>query len=259
MRHWITAAALAGIVMSSAACAQPAPQQNPSPTKVDRRAVRLGDGNGDGVVTRAEFLAQAAKRFDMMDANKDGQLTPEERKAARDTMRAERPGGPGGMGPDGMGPGGPGGDKAGGPGMPPPPGGAGPRGLGGGGGGGMLARLDTNGDGKVTRAEYAAPFDLLDANKDGFIDATERAAIPQGGPGGGGAGGGGRMARLDRDGDGKLSRAEFEAPFARIDTNNDGVVDASERDAIRARLGAGGGRRFGGQGPRASEAELQPQ
>ena len=254
MKHRIMAVALLGAAVTGAACAQTAAPDQPAQQP---RPMRYGDTDGDGVVTRAEFLADAAKRFDAMDANKDGKLTAEERKAAHAKMRADRPHGPGMMGDHDMGPGGPGGgDKASGPGTPPAPGGAGPRGPGGG-GGGMLARLDTNGDGKVTRAEYGAPFDRLDANKDGFIDATERAALPQGGPGGGGNGG--RMARLDRDGDGKLSRAEFEAPFARIDTNNDGVVDASERDAVRARLGAGAGRRFGGRGPRQDEAELQPQ
>lgn len=49
----------------------------------------MADTNGDKAVTQAEFTAAAAKRFDALDANKDGQVTREERKAAREQMRAE--------------------------------------------------------------------------------------------------------------------------------------------------------------------------
>jgi Ca2+-binding EF-hand superfamily protein len=40
------------------------------------------DANGDHAITRDEFLAGALKRFDAADANHDGKLTPEERRAA---------------------------------------------------------------------------------------------------------------------------------------------------------------------------------
>jgi len=45
---------------------------------------RLGkmDANGDRVITRDEFVAGALARFDAADANHDGKLTPEERRAA---------------------------------------------------------------------------------------------------------------------------------------------------------------------------------
>ena len=43
------------------------------------------------------------------------------------------------------------------------------------------------------------------------------------------------MARMDADGDGKVTREEFmkghEAMFDKIDTNGDGVIDAGERAA----------------------------
>jgi len=48
------------------------------------------------------------------------------------------------------------------------------------------------------------------------------------------------MARMDTDGDGKVTREEFmkghEAMFDKIDTNGDGVIDASERAAHMARM-----------------------
>ena len=37
------------------------------------------DGNGDGTVTTAEAVAFEMPRFDKMDADKDGMLTPQER------------------------------------------------------------------------------------------------------------------------------------------------------------------------------------
>ncbi len=47
------------------------------------------DANGDGRVTLQEFQAQALERFDRADADKNGTVTAEERKAARDAHRAE--------------------------------------------------------------------------------------------------------------------------------------------------------------------------
>lgn len=46
------------------------------------------DANNDGRVSLAEASAPALQRFDRADANGDGTLTPEERKAAREAMRA---------------------------------------------------------------------------------------------------------------------------------------------------------------------------
>lgn len=54
------------------------------------RMMARADSNGDGRVTQAEFEAQALARFDRADANSDGTVTVEERKAAREAMRAER-------------------------------------------------------------------------------------------------------------------------------------------------------------------------
>lgn len=50
--------------------------------------MRMMDANGDGKVSRDEFIAGNLRRFDMMDANRDLQLTKAERQAAMEAMRA---------------------------------------------------------------------------------------------------------------------------------------------------------------------------
>lgn len=49
--------------------------------------IRIADANGDGAITRQEFVTASLTRFDRGDANRDGQLTSEERSAARGAMR----------------------------------------------------------------------------------------------------------------------------------------------------------------------------
>ena len=166
------------------------------------------DANNDGVVTLAEFNASRAAEFVRLDTNRDGQLS-------RDEMRAGRRWG----GRDRGGPDGPGGDR--------------------------LTRLDTNHDGNISRAEFEAGpngmFDRLDTNHDGVISAQElqaaRDAMHQ------------RIAerRADRpnpdaNGDGNISRAEWEAmgaaQFQRMDANHDGRVTREEAEAARPRRGA---------------------
>ena len=67
--------------------------------------------------------------------------------------------------------------------------------AGGGGGGGSrgggITRYDTDGDGKVSKAEYMATFTAQDANGDGFLTEDEMSAGRSGGGGGGGGGKGG--------------------------------------------------------------------
>ena len=64
---------------------------------------------------------------------------------------------------------------------PPPAADAPPRGMM---GARAMERLDTDGDGRISRAEFAAAsqerFQRMDANGDGFLDAGER--MPRGGP-----------------------------------------------------------------------------
>jgi Ca2+-binding EF-hand superfamily protein len=40
--------------------------------------IRMHDTNGDGVISKTEFLAAAVARFRAMDANSNGELTPQE-------------------------------------------------------------------------------------------------------------------------------------------------------------------------------------
>lgn len=58
------------------------------------------DANGDRAITRDEFLAGALKRFDAADANRDGKLTPEERRAAMQAGMKRHMQHKGGMGHD---------------------------------------------------------------------------------------------------------------------------------------------------------------
>lgn len=58
--------------------------------------LRMADANKDGAVSQAEFTDGMLKHFDQVDANKDGQLTPQERQAAHAAMRQHRQGKMGG-------------------------------------------------------------------------------------------------------------------------------------------------------------------
>jgi Ca2+-binding EF-hand superfamily protein len=121
------------------------------------RLVAGADADKDGKITKAEYSAQAAARFAKLDANGDGKISSDEMKAMGERMREGR-GGRGGGG------------------MMPPPGAPGRHG----GHGDMLARIDTNKDGKISREEMRARidarFDKLDTNKDGVIDQAEMQA-----------------------------------------------------------------------------------
>ncbi len=111
--------------------------------------------------------------------------------------------------------------------------------------GGRQAKVDTNGDGVIDRKEAAAHpklaehFDLMDKNKDGRIDASERPQRHGKGQGQGGRQGerGEHMAKLDANGDGRFSRDELAGRermlqnFGAIDTNKDGFLSREEMRA----------------------------
>lgn len=131
------------------------------------------DANGDGNIDRSEAAQhpRLAGKFDELDKNKDGKLAKEEMP-----RRHGR-----GFGKDGHGQ------------------------------HGTMMKLDTDKDGRISRAESAAGqaksaerFDQMDVNKDGYIDRADRELNARQ-----------RtdewFAKTDTDKDGKLSRAEVDA------------------------------------------------
>ena len=191
-----TVLALAATTLVATAAAQESPDEDAK----DRSGGRMMDRDrgdmmmqhmdrdGDGAISLQEFQARGEQRFEQMDADGDGRVTAQEIEAARQRMgqrmRHHRqmrmePGDARGMGPhhgDGMG-----------------------EGM----GEGMhhrhgahhdgeaaagreqrrarrFARLDADGDGRITEAEFkqhhAERFQALDADDDGVITAEEMSA-----------------------------------------------------------------------------------
>lgn len=72
--------AAAALAVSGTAVAQ-TPAPNPANVRPERAPV-----------SRAEAMAKADQRFQQMDANRDGKVSPEERRAWREAKRKQRPG-----------------------------------------------------------------------------------------------------------------------------------------------------------------------
>lgn len=197
-----------------------APVQDEAPRIETRSEVRIittdGEGpgrldaDGDGVVTREEFSAPMGHAFDRLDIDRDGRLSTEELAASH--------GGPDGPGHRMMGgPGGPGG-----PGM---------------------QVFTSRRDGPGERDVRIITRDGGPGGPGGPVHVfTTRLDGPEGGPMPGGPGphqifvrrfgGPDGPGEMDRDGDGKVSQAEFMAPlaeaFARMDADHDGFLDEGE-------------------------------
>ncbi|WP_084581003.1 EF-hand domain-containing protein [Sphingomonas azotifigens] len=87
----VTLAALGASLLAGSALAAPAAAQDgPRGPRPDPLA--MADQNKDGIVTRDEMLASVATRFNAMDANHDGKVTPEEREAYHAAQRARMAG-----------------------------------------------------------------------------------------------------------------------------------------------------------------------
>src|SRR5947209_1995110 len=168
------------------------------------------DRNKDGVLTRAELPPSLGRAFERFDANADGKL---DRTEVQQMLRGLRT-------YFGVQDKGPGGEQV-------------ERFV-----NKLLAQLDTDKDGKISKAEakgpLAANFDRVDRNMDGFLDRAElrvvaaRVLEQQKGKGGlKGAGPGLDFDAYDRNADGRLTREEvrgspLENLFDQIDTNRDG-------------------------------------
>ncbi|MEO5620961.1 MAG: EF-hand domain-containing protein [Cypionkella sp.] len=107
-----------------------------------------------------------------------------------------------------------------------------------------FATLDTDKDGKITKAELeaakAARFAAMDSNSDGKVSAEEMLAAREKMRAEREAAMMTRMiAKFDKDGDGMLSAAEMPTPrngdkmIDRIDTDKDGAISQAEADAAK--------------------------
>jgi Ca2+-binding EF-hand superfamily protein len=97
-------------------------------------------------------------------------------------------------------------------------------------GAGFIQKFDKNNDEKVSREEFFCPdkaFERLDRNQDGYIDENEATrGCPRHGRRGRNF-----IQNFDKDGDGRVARAEFtgcDKLFDRLDQNGDGFIDDTE-------------------------------
>lgn len=171
--------------------------------------LKSADLNKDGVIDQTEFQTTRDKWFTDLDANKDGFVTADELKAFGDKMHAEWAKKHGDHAADK------------------------PEGKHGDFSQHILERVDTDKDGKISKAEFDAEgsklFAKLDENGDGKIAQNE---LPQRHW----ARFGGEMFdRMDVDHDGKVTKAEFQAAgekmFQRMDKNSDGIIEKDEMSA----------------------------
>ncbi len=139
----------AALVLTGPAVLPALAQTAPPPPAKEGHFAKL-DANGDGFIDKSEAKGPLAEHFDAIDTDHDGRLSRDELKAARAAhgMKGDKTGK----------------DRK----------------------GGGLAMLDADHDGRVSWAEFSAGikshFDQLDANHDGYLDATEmRAAHRHGG------------------------------------------------------------------------------
>lgn len=157
--------------------------------------------DGGRVVDRAQVESRVQAMFARVDADRDGFVTQAEAEAARTTVRAQRQERRGER------------RQA------------------------LFARLDADGNGVINRAEFDAPRAPRAGGErgEGRAQRFHRRGA-RGGMHGGFAGEG--LARMDADGDGRVSLAEATRSrlerFDRLDANDDGRISRDEVEAIRA-------------------------
>ena len=208
----IFAAAVIGLTAAAA----------PASAKRGMRMFNQADTNKDGTVTKAEFDAARGALFARMDANGDGVIETSELRAWIRALPARIR------------------DA-------------------------RFKSLDTNGDGKISADEYVSRrksmFDKIDANNDSSVDKAEfdkafeafrsrmrhRQMRPRRAHDGhhhkrrhfGRRGGMGRWLerRMDLNGDGKVTRVEFDTlgqfMFLRLDRDGDGAIGKEEARKAR--------------------------
>jgi Ca2+-binding EF-hand superfamily protein len=197
----LCALAGAAALFASGAFAQPGPM---------RELAQKADADKDGKLTFEEIAAVAPdftrERFDALDRNGDGVLSPADRDASAGARENARPAA---------------GEML-----------------------KRLRAADKDKDGKVTKSEFKAAFpkapdrlfDRLDRNSDGVICPKDAPDSEKRQPGRGEDGLAARMKAADTDGDGAISRAEFkaafpgakEARFDALDADGDGSLTKSE-------------------------------
>ncbi|MBK5265259.1 MAG: EF-hand domain-containing protein [Alphaproteobacteria bacterium] len=162
------------------------------------------DANGDGNLTKVELVASINKHFAEFDKNGDGKITQDERKAEREGRFEDH-----------------------------------------------FKAMDKDGNGQISMAEMKTAHesrmekrgdhmgmrghDGTDSGADSGMDrhhkGMERGDMHHRG---------GRMAMMDADKDGIVTKAEFDAKalkmFTRADANNDGTVTKAEHEAARAAM-----------------------
>jgi Ca2+-binding EF-hand superfamily protein len=163
-------------------------------------------GPGPGAAfDRSQIEARIAERFQRVDANRDGFVTREEAEGVRTAMRAQRQERRGER-------------RA-----------------------ALFARLDADRNGVISREEFERPQPRAGAERvdrraergerRGQRSANRRARM-------GGGFGGEAFARLDSNGDGRISLAEATGArlqrFDRVDANRDGRISREEVQAARA-------------------------